>query len=112
MYKSDTLLIASWEPICVDLYGIQAGSALQYSVLEQQPGALQTQAALSWLRAKAELNLGDLILIICTGIMPGAELLQPDMAIWGQHNKVKDQDLPSCPSQTGISTLPFQLCMN
>lgn len=44
--------------------------------------------------------------------MSGAELLQPDMAMWGQHNKVKNQDLPSCPSQTVISTLPFQLCMN
>lgn len=44
--------------------------------------------------------------------MSGAKLLQPDTAIWGQHNKVKSQDLPSGPSQTVISTLPFQLCMN
>lgn len=44
-------------------------------VLEQQPGALQTQASSSWAQMKAKLNLRDLVLVICTGIMSDAESL-------------------------------------
>jgi len=45
------------------------------SVLEQKPGALQTQASLSWVQAKAKLNLGNIILIICTGMVSDVESL-------------------------------------